>query len=420
MRKLRPVILPILLTATLAVSIPVYQTESKKRELKEDLIELSKVKYGMFNVDEWKEALAGIISKKVEEFNLEDTNKDELREKISTFLYVVIDDFEENFRETNRKKSWFGLSYKNLIASSVDLFARLKENVPEITDQIIDFFQNPENREKVKAYIIGKLNEYADRTFSSIDYSEHDTILMKHGYSLRIDTIPALETKIQDLNNRNRIMYIGLYVLIFVLGLFLAFSREISKTEFTFFVILSFIVLSLGLLLPMIDIDARISQMKFQLLGESIQFEDQVLYYKSKSILEVVQLMLTQGKVDLFVVGFLVLLFSVLFPVSKLVCSLILLYSKERKNLKWANIIVFKTGKWSMADVMVIAIFMAYIGFTGILTEQLRQLEDISATVDILTTNQSRLQLGFFMFTAFVLLSLLISQRMGKIISPSR
>jgi uncharacterized paraquat-inducible protein A len=32
---------------------------------------------------------------------------------------------------------------------------------------------------------------------------------------------------------------------------------------------------------------------------------------------------------------------------------------------------VFKTGKWSMADVIVVAIFMAYIGFSGIVGEQL-------------------------------------------------
>ena len=33
--------------------------------MKEDLIELSKVKYGLFNVDEWKKVLARIITKKL-------------------------------------------------------------------------------------------------------------------------------------------------------------------------------------------------------------------------------------------------------------------------------------------------------------------------------------------------------------------
>ena len=73
---------------------------------------------------------------------------------------------------------------------------------------------------------------------------------------------------------------------------------------------------------------------------------------------------------------------------------------------------VFRTGKWSMADVMVIAIFMSFIGFSGILAEQLGQLEGLTKNLDVLTTNKSSLQDGFFLFTSFVILSLLISHRL--------
>ena len=65
-----------------------------------------------------------------------------------------------------------------------------------------------------------------------------------------------------------------------------------------------------------------------------------------------------------------------------------------------------------MADVMVVAIFMSYIGFSGILTEQLGQLEGLTNKIDILTTNKSSLQIGFFLFTSFVILSLLVSQKL--------
>jgi hypothetical protein len=55
---------------------------------------------------------------------------------------------------------------------------------------------------------------------------------------------------------------------------------------------------------------------------------------------------------------------------------------------------VFKTGKWSMADVMLVAIFMAYIGFSEIAGEQLRQLEGMTTNMEVLTTNKSNLQIG--------------------------
>jgi hypothetical protein len=65
-----------------------------------------------------------------------------------------------------------------------------------------------------------------------------------------------------------------------------------------------------------------------------------------------------------------------------------------------------------MADVMVIAIFMSYIGFSGIISEQLRQIENITEGIDILTTNKSSLLSGFFLFTSFAILSLLISHKL--------
>jgi hypothetical protein len=148
------------------------------------------------------------------------------------------------------------------------------------------------------------------------------------------------------------------------------------------------------------------------MLGESITFQDQVLYFKSKSILEIVDLMLKQGKWDLILVGILVLAFSVLFPLSKLISSIGYIYSKKLKSSRLIKFLVFKTGKWSMADVMVVAIFMAYIGFEGLISEQLRQLDRLAQSMSVLTTNQTNLQVGFYMFTSFVILSLLVSHRL--------
>jgi uncharacterized paraquat-inducible protein A len=75
---------------------------------------------------------------------------------------------------------------------------------------------------------------------------------------------------------------------------------------------------------------------------------------------------------------------------------------------------IFKSGKWSMSDVMVVAIFMSYIGFTGIISNQLSALNQSSGRLHILTTNYSELQNGFYYFLAFVLLSLIISQKLSS------
>src|SRR5690606_17170487 len=208
----------------------------------------------------------------------------------------------------------------------------------------------------------------------------------------------------------------ALYAILLFLMIALFTVKNITRNELTVVIATAFLPLILGILLPMIEIDARISEMRFQLLGEQVRFSDQVIFYKSKSILEVVELMADQGKPDLLAVGFLVFAFSVLFPLCKLISSLIFLSRKGRRNNKFLNFMIFKTGKWSMADVMVVAIFMSYIGFSGIVSEQLGQLEGLAKNADILTTNQSSLQTGFFMFAAFVLFSLSISQRMTSFV----
>jgi hypothetical protein len=62
-----------------------------------------------------------------------------------------------------------------------------------------------------------------------------------------------------------------------------------------------------------------------------------------------------------------------------------------------------------MADVMVVAIFMTYIGFNGIVTNQLGQLSSSAPELKILTTNGTSLQPGYYLFLTYTLLALFLS-----------
>jgi hypothetical protein len=410
MKKIKVPILTILLVAILFLSFNIYNREEKKRMMKEDLIELSKIKYGLFSVDEWKQILASIITKKVGEFNFEGANRENMRKEISSFLYKQIDQFEQRFREQN-SGTLTGF-FKTSILSFAGGFNDIRRDVPKITEEIIDFMNDPKNRRAVREFIIQKMSAYADNTFSKIDYSTHNEILTKYDHKNRSDAVTALTSQIEILNDRSKAYESSLLIIAGLTGLYIILSKRLSKKEFILITASCFVLLIIGLLLPMIEIDARISTMSFNLLGESVTFKDQVLYYKSKSILEVVRLMVMQGRIDLICVGVLVLTFSILFPVAKSISSVLFVFSSNFKSNRFIQFMVFKTGKWSMADVMVVAIFMAYIGFAGIIAEQLKQLESLAQNVDILTTNKSALQAGFFSFTAFSVLSLLTAHKL--------
>lgn len=411
MKYLRPSILFVLFLAITALVALTYQVEVQKQALKQDQVELSKVKYGLFSIDEWKVIVAKIVGNKVEEFNLTEGNKDAMRERVSGLLTQAIDELEANYREENRGRGIRGLLNRSG-ATVFGIFDKMRRDIPEFTELVMEFLEDPANKEGIRKYVIQKINEYADETFAEIDYAEHDAILAKYGQSDRLQAIGFLKGEITALEQKQQPFLIVLFALIILLAGILLVSRNLQKIEFLAAALSSLSLLFAGIILPMIDIDARIANFSFSLLGESVAFTDQVLYFNSKSILQVVELMLMQGKADLAAVGMLVLSFSVLFPLSKLVSTVTVLYSDSAKENKVWRFFAFRTGKWSMADVMVIAIFMAYIGFNGIISEQLRQIENLSKTIDILSTNESRLQVGFFLFTAFTVLSLLLAHRL--------
>ncbi len=83
-------------------------------------------------------------------------------------------------------------------------------------------------------------------------------------------------------------------------------------------------------------------------------------------------------------------------------------YCSARKS-RIINFFVLKSGKWSMADVVVVAIFMAYIGFNGIVNSQLTKLTAESEQIQMLSTNGTSLQPGFYLFFTYTVLAMFLS-----------
>lgn len=396
-------------------SVDIYRFEREKRLVKSELIELSKIKYGLFSVDQWNKLVIKIISSKIEELNFDEANREKMRAEISSFLLTEIEEFNRSYRQEKSKTIKGNIQIG--ITDVTGVFEQLKKEIPGFTDDIIDFMNKPENKAAIQSFIADKVHDYSDETFADTDYSVHNEIIISHNFKNRDEAINGLKKKVESFDEKTKLHKIILSVLCGITGLFIVLSKRMLKLEYLIIMLICFFLLATGVFLPMIEIDARIANMKFTLLGESVEFQDQVLYYRNKSIVEVVRLMVTQSKIDLFLVGLMVFAFSVLFPAAKLISLILYLYFPKMKSNRIILFIIFKSGKWSMADVMVIAIFMAYIGFSGIISEQLIQIESFLPGVDTLTTNESNLKIGFYTFTAFVLLSLLSSHKLHNEIS---
>jgi uncharacterized paraquat-inducible protein A len=150
-----------------------------------------------------------------------------------------------------------------------------------------------------------------------------------------------------------------------------------------------------------------------------VLFQDQVLYFQSKSVTDVVRVLAETGEADMILVAFLVALFSVVFPLAKVAASFV--YYRDVRGLRASRVVRFfalKSGKWSMADVLVIAMFMAFVGFRGLVSNQLSTLSKTGGAAEVLTTNGTLLQAGFYLFLAFTIASMVVStlldQRFGE------
>lgn len=413
MKSLRLIILALLIGVSGYFSYKIYQQEKLNQEQLADLIELSDIKYGLFNVDEWKVIFADIISKKMDDFNIQNTDEAELKKEIGEFLVKAIDGFEKRYNEENQSGGISGF-LKRSISSFSGIFDQIRKDIPIYTDEIYNFLTGGGSQQMMQEYLVKQLDAYTKDTFLATDYTVMNNIISKYEAKDKLDGVSIIKTKIEETNSNKDLYQYSLLAIFVVFVLLLIFLKEKNNAEFLLFILYSLLLLFLGVFLPMIAIDARISELNFPFLGETIQFKDQVLFFKSKSIMEVVDLMIAQNRLDLLFVGILVLLFSVLFPLSKLLSSILYIFSSKLKNNNVVKFLVFKTGKWSMADVFVIAIFMAYLGFDGLITEQLKQLGGLTESTAVLTTNNSGLLFGFYAFTGFVLFSLFISQKVKK------
>lgn len=85
-------------------------------------------------------------------------------------------------------------------------------------------------------------------------------------------------------------------------------------------------------------------------------------FYQNKSIMQLIYILYTGGN---FLVALLLLGFSVIFPVFKLIVSVVVLISPEKKRSIKLYKIIKNLGKWSMADVFVCTVFLAIFSFSN-------------------------------------------------------
>jgi len=146
-------------------------------------------------------------------------------------------------------------------------------------------------------------------------------------------------------------------------------------------ILLSFVVLIPGLTKPLITISASVGFMG----------QDHEIFSETRSILQTIRRLNESG--NRFVAG-LIMLFSVIVPFSKgLILGAILLLHDRRQQSKLFYF-VRNISKWSMADVFVVGVYVAFLSA--------KANENLDASLGV----------GFYLFALYCLISLAALQAM--------
>lgn len=381
---------------------------------KQDYAEINHIKYGLFSVDKWKEHLATIVADEITELNLTDANERELKKHVEIQLDGLIDKVDKKIRDSNKgtAKGWMKQAFINTF---VDL-KEVKSGIPVYADAIIHEMTKVKTENHLKKILQKRVEKYFDKTFESKDLTTLNKILAKTAAPdietarIKIDTEVSAN---QKLIYQETWLLIAISILLFAMA---GFSKEtLPATQYILLLLTLVALLATGVTTPMIDMEAKISEMSFTLLDHPVSFTNQVLYFQSKSILDVFWIMVTHADIEMKIVGILMVAFSIVFPLFKMLSSLLFYYNYRRARDNWMiQFFVLKSGKWSMTDVLIVAIFMAYIGFNGIITSQFGSLNSQDQEMVILTTNGTSLQPGFYIFLTYTILALFLSEFLTK------
>lgn len=393
-----------------------YHFTQKRARIKEDFSRVNDIRNGLFSVNEWKKEIKKVVENQIQGFKISPRQDSILRAEINDLLHALVDEAQQQIQQDD---DTFGKKVRNLAVKTFVNWENVRATIPDFTERIITEIKDDQTKDRLQILANDKLEELSSTIYDNTDSLNAQAIFKKYG----VDTEQAFNqhtkaeaTKAEVLGRKFTYLALGVLLSFALSWLWLFRFPAVHKNLFFFSALAGLVILLGGLASPMIEIDARISKMDFNLLGQHVVFQDQLLYYRSKSILEVVQVLMNTGKADSFFVGFLILAFSVLLPIAKLISTQIYTlghHSWRKKAL--LNWLAFKSGKWSMADVIVVAIFMAYVGFNGIMENQLKDLNYKTDTVHSVSTNLTSLEPGFYLFLGYVLYGLVLAVILKKI-----
>jgi len=400
-------VLSILLCGEAYFGYRLHSLSRQQEQIKEDYSTLNNITFGLFSVDEWRDKIAAVVNHQVSDFSMTRQQQKALQAQVEQQLHGLI---SKAVAQINKPQTTFAGKLKKFAFNKIVNADQIQAQVPAFAKTIITKINSPSSQKRLKNITSSKIKQLETETYDSTETATAAVtshMYRKYHVSNTDQFNKTLNTQLDSIRTvtfNYAYAMLGCVLAALGLGWFLRKQVHLHATLFIALLLFAFILLTVGLTATIIEVDARIKTLNFILLGERVAFENQVLFFQSKSIFNIVEVLVKQPKPDAVLVGILIFVFVIVFPVLKLIATGVhILSTKKFAENKVVKYFAFQSGKWAMADVMVVGILMTYIGLNGILESQLSNLNIKNSFLTATTINYTSLQPGYFIFVGFVL-----------------
>jgi len=392
---------------------------AQQEQIKEDYSMSNNITFGLFSVDQWRDKITAIVNGQVSDFSLTPAQKKALQLQVEQALHALV---SKAVAQINKPQKTLGGKLKKMAFNSIVNADEIQAQVPSFARTIINKVNSPASQSRLKNIATSKINQLGKETYDSTSVANAEVtkyVYTKYHVSDPVEFNKRINSQLATIRTVTyNYAYTMVGCVLFALGLWWLMRRQVhlQTTLFVMSLLFALILLIVGITATIIEVDARIQTVNFMLLGDKLTFDNQVLFFQSKSILGIVQVLLKQAKPDAVVVGSLILLFIIILPVVRLVAKGIHIMSPKRvAENSVVKYLAFESAKWDMADVMVVGILMTYIGLNGILQSQLTNLNIHNSVLTTTTANNTSLQPGYFIFVSYVIFALILSYILKRI-----
>jgi len=396
------------------------QALSQQREqIKRDYSTVNSITFGLFSVDTWSSKIGSVVNNLISDYNIGPEQKKALQAQVEQQLNSLIKKTLADFDKP--QKSLLGKIKKLAVNKFVDedtIYAQ----VPSFARTIVDKVSSPTNTKRIKNIVTSKVNELAGQTYDSTEaITNMLATYMYRKYNVADSSqfnkqISSRLISIEELSYNYLYAMFGCVLAALLLWLLMRNIIHLQGTLFFMSLLFALVLLAVGITSSVIEVDAQIQSLNIALMGQNLSFNNQDLFFQSKSIVEIIQTLVKQPQPDAVMVGVLMLLFIIILPIVRIIAKGIhILGNKAVAENKVVLYLAFDSAKWDMADVMVVGTLMTYIGLNGILKSELTEIEFHNSYLNATTANYTSLQPGYFIFVGYVIFAYILAFILNRI-----